>query len=599
MSLRSPMLFLAMLFLTTFLSVPVANATALQKALDQIKANPPASPDSFDFIVIGDNQNYDPVGQPEVFKQMLQEFNILKPAFVIDDGDLILGGAAEGLPPQWAHFESVISKLQVPFFPVVGNHDVSDAASEQLYIEHMGPTRYTFRYGNSFFIVLDTEEVGALERLPDAQVDWLKQQLAAASDVKNIFLFMHQPFFTDVDELGKPVDWREHWANVADAIKGYPVRAAFAGHIHLYRNCGQRGGVQYLISGGAGVGGNNASEEEGNFNHYLIVHVRGDQIDWDVVKPRTILSRDIVTNQRVLELSTVRTQRVACEEIEVPFGGACDRDITITIENPNNKSFKSAISWDFVPDWTVTPAKANYAVSANGSVPLKFRIKSDHAQFPVPKYKTVYQIAQYGPPINVANDIPLVPTAEMLRAKVPVTPDADLSEWTKAQWVPLVYPYGFDPDDTDDLQSKLAMMYDDDCVYVAVRTTDNDYVQPYAGDIVWMADNIEFFLDKWHWGFTLTRKGPEVFCYEGVDISAETVNTDVKLGVKRDGVEAIYEAAIPSFLNKPLALKPGGSCRVGMIMNDLDQKGERHWLELMPGAGVDNNRAPKVKFLLK
>ena len=590
---------IVVVFLLTALAVAPAGATAVQKALDQISAAPPASPESFDFVVIGDNQNYDPVGQPEVFKQMLAEFNILKPAFVIDDGDLILGGAAEGLPPQWAYFESVIAKLQVPFFPVPGNHDISDAASEQLYMQHMGPTRYTFRYGNSLFIVLDSEEVGALDRIPDAQIDWLKQQLASAGDVKNIFLHLHQPFFTDVDELGKPVDWHEHWSNVADAIKGYPVCAVFAGHIHIYRYCGQRDGVHYLISGGAGVGSNNTPEEEGNFKHFLLVHVRGDKIDWDVIKPRTVLSRDVVTSKGVLELSTVRNEYVSCDDIEMPYGGACDRDVTITVRNPHDKPFRSTLSWDIFPGWTVTPFKAGYTVPAEGSIPLRFHIKAEDAKFPVPRYKTVYPIAQYTPSIDVVNDIPLVPTAEMVHAKGPVVPDADLSEWAQAQWVPLIYPYGFNPEDTADLQCELAMMYDDANVYIAVRTVDNDQVQPYAGDIVWMADNVEFFLDKWHWGFTLTAKGPEVFCYEGVDISVETVNTDVKLGVKREGVNTIYEAAIPAALNKPLALKSGSFCRVGMIMNDLDQKGERHWLELMPGAGVDNNRAPKMKYLLK
>jgi hypothetical protein len=36
--------------------------------------------------------------------------------FCMSKGDLILGGAAEGLEPQWVEFEKFMSKLRVPFF---------------------------------------------------------------------------------------------------------------------------------------------------------------------------------------------------------------------------------------------------------------------------------------------------------------------------------------------------------------------------------------------------------------------------------------------------------------------------------------------------
>lgn len=591
--------------LATLIILPAAldaQAGTIEKSLDQIRNNPPLADDVFDFVVIGDNQNYDPLGQPECFKQMLREFNVLQPSLVVAVGDLILGGAAEGLPPQWENFKNVIGKCEVPFFPVPGNHDISDAASEQLWVEHMGPTRYTFRYGNSLFVALDSEEVGALDRLPDAQVEWLKKELEAAAGVTNVFLFLHQPLFSDLDEMGQAKDWREHWSNVADAIQGYPVKAVFSGHIHVYRDCGVRDGVHYVITGGAGVGSGGATEEEGDFNHYLLVRVRGGNVAWSVIRPGNVLPMDTVTGERIAEMYKIRNQWVACPEVEAPYGAPCDQDVTLTIENPHAQPFDSSLVWETVPGWTVTPTEAAYTAPAGGRISVPFHIKADgpeQVRFPVPQFKTTYRATEHGGPVEVVTDLPLTPTASVVRAPGAIHIDADFAEWGAAQWIPLVYPYGFDPADAADLSCRMALMWDQENLYFATETIDNEHVQPFAGDIVWSADNIEFFIDQWHWGFTLIKTGPEVFLYEGVGESAEMINTEVALAVRRDGARVCYEAAIPARFMKPATLESGLDCRVGMIMNDIDTRGERHWLELMPGAGVDNTRARKIKVTLK
>jgi len=579
-----------------------AQATQLDRALGALQAAPPLCNDVFDFVVIADNQCYDPLDQPAIFKQMLREFNVVRPAFVVDVGDLILGGAADGLPPQWEVFKNVISVCEPPFFPVPGNHDISDKASEDLWREHMGPTHYTFRYGNSLFIALNSEEVGALDRLPDAQVTWIKEQLEAAKDVANIFLFLHQPLFSELDSLGAPIDWKARWGNVAEAIKGYPVKAVFSGHIHVYRDCGIRDGVHYVINGGAGVGSGGATEEEGDFHHYLLVRVRGGDVSWTVVRPGGMLPSGVVTSNRIGEMYNARNKWVSCEEVEVPYGAPCERDVTVTVQNTGDKPFDSRITWEVPAGWNVTPAEAAYTAPATGSVPLQFHIaaaKPENVRFPVPRLATVYANTAYGPPIDVAVDLPLTPVADVARAEG-IAIDGGFDEWGKAQWIPVIYPSsGWDPGRTADLACKMALMWDDANFYIATETVDDEHVQPYAGDTVWAADNIEFFVDKWHWGFTLTKGVSEVFLYEGVGESAEMVNTEVKLCVTRDGNITRYEAAIPARLMRPAVLKQGTVCNVCMIMNDLDSKGERHWLELMPGAGTDNDRARKIHAILK
>lgn len=579
----------------------VAQPTVIEKSLDKIKQAPPAAADSFDFVVLGDSRSGEPVVQPEVFKQAIREFNILQPAFVVDVGDLILGGAAEGLAPQWDEFERVIAACEVPFLPVTGNHDISDAATEKIWLQRMGPLRYAFSYGNSRFIMLNSEEVGALDRIPDEQVAWLKKDLET-TNAKNIFLFLHQPYFTvESDPANFEENWKKRWSNVAEVLRGRPVKVVFGGHWHLYRDCGVHEGVRYAITGGGGAGLRNDKEEEGGFHHYLLVRVRGDKVSWSVVKPGAVLPENVANSDRVGELHNVRNKWVACEEVPVPYGEGCDRSVSITVMNPGERPLESTITWEVPAGWSVSPKEKAYSIAGGENTAVTFQVKADNPEsvrFPAPKFATRYTGTKFGPPVEVTTELRLVPTTNAAHAPGPVTPDGDLSEWQAAKPVPLTYAHRMDIQNTADLQSQARFMWDESNFYLAVETQDNDYVQPYAGDIVWSADNVQLFIDRWSWGLTLTKTGPEVFLYWGVDVSAETVNTDVKLGIKRDGTHITYEAVFPATMMKPLELKAGNSCRFSLIMNDLDTSGPRHWLELTPGAGSSPKTCPRTKVIL-
>ena len=583
-----------------------AEATVIEESLLRLQQSPPSDPDCFDFAVLGDSNTLKPLEQSDVFRRSLQEFNILKPNFVVEVGDIVLGGAAEGVPAQWDLFEQVIKTCEVPYVAAPGNHDISDAATEKLWRERMGPTFYSFRYGNSQFVLLNSEEVGAVDRISDEQVAWLKKELES-STAKNIFLFLHQHYFEHADDPAAPPEqyWGKHWANVAAVLQGHPVRAVFCGHEHVYRDCGVRDGVHYVITGGAATYGMQGPENEGHFNHYLLVSVRGEEVHWAVIKPSSVLPEDVVTSARIDELNNIRNTWIAADEVFTPLGAPVDQDVTITISNPAESSMKSSLKWDLKPGWTIEPTEAAYEVATKSATKLLFRVKTATAQdarFPVPIFHTTYSQTQHGPAVDVAQDLRFVPVMAAARAQGPIKIDGVLDEWAAAPMAPMIYSSGFDGKDTSDLQCRLGFLWDDNMLYLAVETVDNEYYQPYAGDIVWSADNVELFLNDWSWGLTLTKNGPEVFLYEGVNVSAETVNTDVKLAVKRDGTKIIYEAAFPKSHLTPLELAQGNSFRFNLLMNDLDPSGPvkpRHWLELVPGPSAPGSRPPRVKVVLR
>lgn len=594
-----------LLLMLSFSASVWAAPRLVERSLAKLEKTPPSAPDCFDFIVVADSNSLKPLEQSDVFRRCIQEFNILKPNLVVHAGDMILGGSAEGLPPQWDLFEQVIGQCEAPYLPAPGNHDITDPASEQLWLDRIGPTRYTFRYGNSLFILLNTEEQGAAERISDEQTAWMRQQLEA-SDARNVFVFLHRPLFAhDGDPDQAEALWDKQWSNMAEAFRGHPVRAVFAGHEHLYRDCGTRDGVHYVICGGASVYGMGGPEDEGSFNHYLLVRVRGADISWSVIKPNSVLPENAVTSARIDELYNIRNKWIRAGELFVPLGQAVDQDLTVTISNTSDKPMKSSLAWETAPGWNVSPAETTYEVAAAASADLKFRVtaeKPENAQFPVPFFTTGYEQTKHGPSITVKQDLRFVPTVRAVRAPASVTIDGVLDEWQNAQTARLVYPVGFDGKDKNDLDSEMGFMWDDQWLYLAVNTQDNEYCQPYAGDIVWSADNVEMFLDDWSWGLTLTQKGPEVFLYWGGGKAGEEVNTDVKLAVKRDGTRIVYEAAFPSSCLTPLKLARGNSFRFNALMNDLDPSGPvttRHWLQLVPEKAKTGGPKPRMKFILE
>ena len=75
------------------------------------------------------------------------------PAFAIFLGD-ILWDNLEMFP----HIKQEIAKIQIPIYPVIGNHDhdkevSDDDASAHLYRHFFGPTYYAFNAGKDYYIV--------------------------------------------------------------------------------------------------------------------------------------------------------------------------------------------------------------------------------------------------------------------------------------------------------------------------------------------------------------------------------------------------------------------------------------------------------------
>lgn len=247
---------------------------------------------SFIFAVFGDNRPADGVQpQPEVFKEIAREVRLIHPDFAVLVGDVIYGYRSDipRLKMQWSDFLSVYESFGVPVFVAPGNHEMQtedapesgNVDAQRLYIMHLGRLYYAFAYGNSLFIVLDTDIVGSAAEISGEQLEWLRNMLEASRSFEHIFVFMHRPV---VSYYGANI-LNNHY-EVLPLLLKYNVTAVFQGHNHVYYY-EIVNGTRFYVSGGAGAP-LYRTPSRGGVNHFLVVEVNGTHVEVKFVPPYSI-----------------------------------------------------------------------------------------------------------------------------------------------------------------------------------------------------------------------------------------------------------------------------------------------------------------------
>jgi calcineurin-like phosphoesterase family protein len=152
-----------------------------------------------------------------------------QPDFVVFTGDLThtTDDPAERRK-RLTGFREIVARLKVKtvkFMP--GEHDASlDRGAA--YREFFGETNYTFDHKGIHFIVLDNvSDPGA--SIGDAQLGWLKNDLAKLDKDARIVVFTHRPLF----DLYPQWDWATRdGAKAIDLLMPYLNVTVFYGHIH-------------------------------------------------------------------------------------------------------------------------------------------------------------------------------------------------------------------------------------------------------------------------------------------------------------------------------------------------------------------------------
>jgi acid phosphatase type 7 len=214
-------------------------------------ATAPGPAEPFTFVVYGDTRS-----QHDPHRTLVERIRREVPDFILLTGDMVDEGHKED---DWQKFFDIERELlrENVMYPAVGNHDrqgrarTADAFRRYFSVpaDTPDPERYyAFTYGNSRFLILDSNEHSFA--LTD-QTAWLEQELAdAAADprIQHRFVVMHHPVFS-TSLHGGHAELREMWVPM---FERYGVEAVFSGHDHTYEHAESRG-VRYFVSGGGGA----------------------------------------------------------------------------------------------------------------------------------------------------------------------------------------------------------------------------------------------------------------------------------------------------------------------------------------------------------
>jgi hypothetical protein len=191
--------------------------------------------DEFFFVQLSDSHwGYSGPANPQAdttLRTAVASVNALatQPDFIVFTGDLThtTDDSAERRRRLIA-FRDIVKELKVKnvrFMP--GEHDAS-LDSGMAYKELFGETHYSFDHKGIHFVVLDNvSDPGA--NIGEAQLQWLKADLALIKKTVPLVVFTHRPLF----DLAPAWDWATRdGAKAIEILMVHPNVTVFYGHIH-------------------------------------------------------------------------------------------------------------------------------------------------------------------------------------------------------------------------------------------------------------------------------------------------------------------------------------------------------------------------------
>jgi acid phosphatase type 7 len=231
----------------------------------------------FQFALIGDSRDGE-----KVYVRLVGRALARKPHFLIHLGDMISHPSEK----EWQAFSEISKPIDIPFFPVVGNHEVfATGRGEKFYRDQFllpnEKTYYDFRVGGVLFVILDSEM--GRGRIINEQLSWLEDILSSSKERFKL-IFIHRPLFLPIDSLKKGRAMDRHPIE-RDALHQLflktNVKAVFEADDHRYDRM-EKDHILYLITGGGGAP-LTSFKERGRFFHYVWISVQQERIEGEAV----------------------------------------------------------------------------------------------------------------------------------------------------------------------------------------------------------------------------------------------------------------------------------------------------------------------------
>ncbi len=445
---------------------------------------PAADPDEFRFAVVTDRTGGHRDG---IFEGSMGKLNLVRPEFVVSVGDLIEGYTDDGavLDREWDEIESFVGRLQMPFFYVAGNHDMSNAVMAEEWKARFGPSFYHFTYKGVLFVALNSELFGLVHdpktSLPGPwtqadQMAFIERTLAENAGARWTFVLIHQPLWDSPQP--KP-----DWLKVEELLKGRP-HTVFAGHFHRYTQH-VRNEQQYITLATTGGGSRMRGTPWGEFDHVAQVSMTKAgpviaNLRLDGILPSDVVDPELRQLVQQLEDAVVAEPIVSQGRY---FSRAAAR---FSIANPSTKPLsvtaRFAPSRDIVPEAVEQRVRIEPGDVANLEVPVRARsARAYESLAPARAHFTLETETLGSEAVTIERELVVLPERrfDAVRVARAVTVDGNLAEWGRLPFI-VDEPGARSGHGThrgvEDGSFRFGVRQDKDFLYVAVDVRDDSLV---------------------------------------------------------------------------------------------------------------------------
>ena len=244
-------------------------------------------------LLLADPQTLDQVDMKRLHAETVPDIRSLlaqtgkEHVFAVGCGDLMFD-RLELFP----EYERAMKQIGIPSFQVLGNHDVellaqTDEAAAAVFMQHFGPTYYSFDRGEVHYVVLDDVfwyGGGYIGYVEQQQIDWLKADLALVEKGKTVVVLTHIPPYNESHirfgdaspNTREVVTNRDLLYRVLEKHKAHII----VGHMHETEHLVEYGMHIHVCGAVCGAWWTTDICHDGTPNVYGVYDVSGSELRW-------------------------------------------------------------------------------------------------------------------------------------------------------------------------------------------------------------------------------------------------------------------------------------------------------------------------------